>query len=210
MARRLAACRRAPPAPLRRAVGRAAAAAASRSGQIGKKTAHHCSGASSMMRSKPRAMPAIVAATRSRRLPSAGTSTTSMPADVATHADPPRARPRRPARHSRRPASPGRGAAGPAPRTARSACRRRSGRDRRRCRRSCHPAARPAAPAAPRAARRGASRRHRACGRTTPGAGIVERSPSARRRRRRGSRATSPAARCHRSAARRRSTARPS
>ena len=100
------------------------AAARSRSGQIGKNTAHHCSGASSMTRSKARAMAAIVAVTRSRRLPSAGTSTGSRrprsgPAASAAH------RPRRPAPRSPRPGSPGRAAAAPAPRTAPSACRRR-------------------------------------------------------------------------------------
>ena len=50
------------------------AVAASRSGQIGKKTAHHWSGASAMSVSKAAASRVIVVVTRSRRVPSAGTS----------------------------------------------------------------------------------------------------------------------------------------
>ena len=62
-------CRRGP------AVGRRAApASASRSGQIGKKTAHHWSGASAMRSSNAAASRVIVVVTRSRRVPSAGTS----------------------------------------------------------------------------------------------------------------------------------------
>jgi hypothetical protein len=52
-------------------------AVASRSGQIGKKTAHHCSGASAMTRSNARATDGIVPVIRSRRVPSAGTATGS-------------------------------------------------------------------------------------------------------------------------------------
>ena len=48
-----------------------------RSGQIGKNTAHHCSGASAMTRSKARAIDAVVAVARSRRDPSVATSTGS-------------------------------------------------------------------------------------------------------------------------------------
>jgi hypothetical protein len=49
-------------------------ASASRSGQIGKNTAHHWSGASAMSVSNAAAMRVMVAVTRSRRLPSVGTS----------------------------------------------------------------------------------------------------------------------------------------
>src|SRR5450759_3032050 len=49
-----------------------AAASPSRSGQIGKKTAHHCSGASATSRSKASAWASMNAVTRSRRVPSAG------------------------------------------------------------------------------------------------------------------------------------------
>ena len=50
------------------------AVAASRSGQIGKKTAHHWSGASAMSVSNAAASRVIVVVTRSRRVPSVGTS----------------------------------------------------------------------------------------------------------------------------------------
>ncbi len=49
----------------------------SRSGQIGKNVAHHCSGASAMTSSKARAIAAVVAVARSRREPSVGTATGS-------------------------------------------------------------------------------------------------------------------------------------
>ena len=49
-----------------------AVASASRSGQIGKKTAHHWSGASAMRSSNAAARRVIVVVTRSRRVPSVG------------------------------------------------------------------------------------------------------------------------------------------
>ena len=52
--------------------GSGPSAAASRSGQIGKKTAHHWSGASETIRSKAAATDAVAAVTRSRRGPSGG------------------------------------------------------------------------------------------------------------------------------------------
>ena len=122
-----------PPAP--------EAAAASRSGQIGKKTAHHWSGASAMSSSNAAARSCIVATTRSRRVPSAGTSTGSDPAAVlaaarAAHGQ----RIGRDAaldgqhRRAHRQRSRGRRRAG-------SSFRRRSGRGRRRARPGCRRAA---------------------------------------------------------------------
>jgi hypothetical protein len=57
-----------------RAGGASGAASPSRSGQSGKKTAHHWSGASAMRSSNAAANRFIVVVTRSRRVPSVGTS----------------------------------------------------------------------------------------------------------------------------------------
>ena len=73
-------------------------------------TAHHCSGASAMTRSKARAIGAVVAVTRSRRVPSAGTSTRSSAPGSGRGRSAARRR-RRPARRSRSPARPGPAAA---------------------------------------------------------------------------------------------------
>ena len=152
------------PPPLPRARSRAAsaggaatsAAGASRSGQIGKKTAHHWSGASAMRSSNAAARRVIVVVTRSRRVPSAGTSIGMiLPRKVPCarapdgHAVDRHARlhgeHRRTHRHQRR-----------APRRAGSGSRRRSGRGRRRARPGCRCGARRAAPR--RASRRPTSR----------------------------------------------------
>ena len=50
-------------------------AAGSRSGQIGEKTDHHCSGASAIDSSIARVTPVMAAVSRARRVPSAGMST---------------------------------------------------------------------------------------------------------------------------------------
>ena len=55
-----------------------AAPPVSRSGQIGKKTAHHCAGARAISRSKARACASSTASTRSRREPAAGTTRRSI------------------------------------------------------------------------------------------------------------------------------------
>ena len=187
-----------------------ASGAASRSGQIGKKTAHHCSGASAMIRSKATRL-------RSRRRHDPLAART-----VGRHRDrfervrgsdrDRRAERRRrtSGRRSRSPAAPDRaaGVAGapksvtgaPPPVRSRSPTRPTASPSRERCR---------GAPAAPRAGPRSARRSPRASARSTPGAPDRRSSPSARRPVRRAPRGTSPAARDRRSGGRRRSTGSP-
>ena len=72
-----------------RSTGRPVIATSSRSGQIGKKTAHHCSGASSMIRSNSAASAVIVPSTRSRRVPASGTCDRREASTIAPDARPP-------------------------------------------------------------------------------------------------------------------------
>ena len=184
-------------------------ATSSRSGQIGKKTAHHCSGASSMIRSNSAASAVIVPvdplAARPRLRDAHRREASTIPSDARPpDADDVGGRAALDGEHRRAERQPGRGAEQLDRHPAAGQVAVADEPDR-----CAGTRARRAARGGPRAGRRCGCPPPRGCGRTSPGARRRRWSPSARRRRRPGGEEQRRAARWRRSGGRRRSTGPP-